>query len=88
MDDIVNIVYSDKNLSKLSEKISSVMTDMDDSQSARDACKLWLKKKMKNVIELNIVFSGELFAFIVNPSIENIVMRKYANINTIVKSET
>ena len=53
MDDIVNIIYSDKNLSKLSEKFSSFFDDIGDSQTAQNACKQWLRKKMTNILENN-----------------------------------
>ncbi len=53
MDDIVNIIYSDKNLSKLSEKFTSFFEDIGSSQQAQNACKTWLGKKMKNVIDIN-----------------------------------
>ena len=51
MDDIVNIIYSEKNLSKLSEKFTSFFDDIGDSQNAQNACKTWLRKKMTNIID-------------------------------------
>ena len=53
MDDIVNIIYSEKNLSKLSEKFTSFFDDIGDSQNAQNACKTWLRKKMTNIIDQN-----------------------------------
>ena len=55
MDDIVNIIYSDKNLSKLGEKFSSFFDNIGTDTKAQNACKIWLGKKMKNVFENNHV---------------------------------
>ena len=46
MDEIINIIYSDKNLNKLSEKFTSFFDDIGDTPNAQNACKTWLKKKM------------------------------------------
>ena len=59
MEDIVNIIYSDRNLSKLSEKFSSFFDEIDSSPSAQNACKTWLKKKMGNVVDMNKNLRGE-----------------------------
>ena len=53
MDEIINIIYSDKNLNKLSEKFTSFFDDIGDTPNAQNACKTWLKKKMGNIFEQN-----------------------------------
>ncbi len=59
MDDIVNIIYSEKNLTNLSKKFSSFFDEIDTSDNAQNACKTWLKKKMSNVVDINRNLRGE-----------------------------
>ena len=53
MEEIITHVYSDGNLTKLSNKFASMVDDFGNTEEAMQYCKLWLKKKMKDVIDVN-----------------------------------
>ena len=53
MEEIINHVYSDNNLTKLCKKFSEHVDDFGNTDEAIQYCKLWLKKKMKSTIENN-----------------------------------
>ena len=51
MEDIIAHLYSDRNLTKLSEKFSSLVDDFGNTSEAIEYCKIWLKKKMESVLK-------------------------------------
>jgi hypothetical protein len=53
MEEIINHLYSDKNLTKLSKKLASLVDDFGNTEEAMKYCKIWLKKKMQYTLEIN-----------------------------------
>jgi len=53
MEEIINHLYSDRNLTKLSEKLASLVDDFGNTEEAMNYCKIWLKKKMQLILEMN-----------------------------------
>jgi hypothetical protein len=53
MEEIINHLYSDKNLTKLSNKLATLVDDFGNTEEAMNYCKIWLKNKMKFTLELN-----------------------------------
>ena len=51
MEEIINHLYSDRNLTKLTEKLAELVDDFGNTEEARNYCKLWLKRKMKTTLE-------------------------------------
>ena len=51
MEEIINHLYSDRNLTKLTEKLASLVDDFANTEEAKNYCKLWLKKKMKSTLD-------------------------------------
>jgi len=51
MEDIIAHLYSDRNLTKLSEKFSTLVEDFGNTTEAIEYCKIWLKKKKELVLK-------------------------------------